>query len=154
MAAMFICCVVAFGQAHYRKDGVAVLNDLKVTPGDTRPGITAKQICDPAFRTGSVRNVTEAEKQQACREYGIDRAHCTGKLYEVDHLASLELAGSNDLKNLWPEPYAGPAGARAKDQVEDGLHRLVCSGKVSLTDAQSCIVEDWYSCGKKHGLLK
>ncbi len=34
--------------------------------------------------------------------------------HEVDHLVSLELGGSNDIRNLWPEPSAGRWGARTR----------------------------------------
>jgi hypothetical protein len=27
--------------------------------------------------------------------------------YELDHLIPLELGGSNDLRNLWPQPFEG-----------------------------------------------
>lgn len=140
--------------AHYRRDGKALLNDLKVTPGAVRQGVTAKQLCDPSFHTGTVRNVPESEKMQACAEYGIDKAHCTGATYEIDHLISLEIGGSNDIKNLWPQPYAGPLGAHQKDIIENALHRQVCAGKISLSDAQTCISQDWYACAKKQGALK
>ena len=34
--------------------------------------------------------------------YGIRGSH-HGSAYEVDHLISLELGGSNEVANLWPE---------------------------------------------------
>ena len=49
--------------------------------------------------------------------------------HEVDHLISLELGGSNAIRNLWPEPYAGRWGARTKDVLENRLHDLVCEGQ-------------------------
>jgi hypothetical protein len=58
------------GQAHYRKHGTVPLNDLTYTPGAT-DGMTAKQLCDPKFRTGTIRNVTTEEKKLVCAEYGI-----------------------------------------------------------------------------------
>jgi hypothetical protein len=50
-----------------------------------------------------VRAVPQAEKRQVYAEYGITEHH-TGD-YEVDHLISLKLCGSNSIKNLWPESY-------------------------------------------------
>jgi hypothetical protein len=64
---------------------------------------------------------------------------------EVDHLISLELGGSNDIKNLWPEPYLPRPGARQKDVLENWLHKQVCSGKMPLSDAQRMIATDWYA---------
>lgn len=74
-----------------------------------------------------------------------------GKLsdYEEDHFISLELGGNpTSIENLWPEPYVSSVagvGARTKDQVEDYLHRQVCSGAMTLAEAQKEITSDWYS---------
>ena len=130
----------------FRQHGQATLNDLTLTPGATIPGVTAKQLCDPDFHTGTVRNVTEEEKLEVCAEYEIDKPHCNGT-YEIDHLISLELGGSNDKKNLWPQHYAEPLGAHDKDKLENALHRMVCADTVSLLEAQTCISKDWYECG-------
>ena len=131
--------------ATFRHDGPAVLNDLVVTPGATGT-MTRAQLCDPNFHTGTVRYVTEAMKHQVCAAYGIARADCTGKKYEIDHLISLELGGSNDLKNLWPQPYFPKPGAKEKDTVENWLHRQVCAkvNPMPLADAQHAISTDWY----------
>ena len=140
-----LCMLVAPAQtAKYRQHGPAVLNDLTVTPGTTS-SMTTAQLCAPTFHTGTVRNVTEATKVQACAEYGISRANCTGKTYEIDHLISLELGGTNDLTNLWPQPYVPKPGAKEKDVVENALHRQVCAGAIPLQQAQKEISTDWYA---------
>lgn len=130
--------------ASYRYNGTVPLNSLTLTPGATS-GLTAAQLCSKTFRTGSVRDVTEATKHSACAEYGLSRADCTGSKVEIDHLISLELGGSNDLKNLWPQPYLPKPGAREKDVVEDELHRQVCAGTIPLATAQHEISTDWYA---------
>jgi len=89
--------------AVYRHNGPALLNDNMITPGAVGT-MTAAQLCDKSFHTGSVRNVSEATKKLACEEYGVESV-CDGKHVEIDHLISLELGGSNDIKNLWPQPY-------------------------------------------------
>jgi hypothetical protein len=61
--------------------------------------------------------------------------------YEYDHLVPLELGGSSDVRNLWPEPYA--AGSYTKDGVENRLNHVVCSGQVSLAAAQQAIATNW-----------
>ncbi|HVI91157.1 MAG TPA: hypothetical protein VM659_22855 [Dongiaceae bacterium] len=58
------------------------------------------RICTAGY-SKTVRNVPTAEKNTVYREYGITN-HRTGE-YEVDHLISLELGGSNDIANLWPQ---------------------------------------------------
>jgi hypothetical protein len=69
---------------------------------------------------------------------------------EVDHLIPLELGGSNDMKNLWPQPDDPRPGSPEKDQLENELHSQVCSGKMPLADAQKCITSNWAECWYKY----
>jgi hypothetical protein len=81
---------------------------------------------------------------------------------EVDHLIPLELGGSNDIKNLWPQPdgqetegkkpgtFEKVVGDAEKDQLENELHRLVCTGRMSLADAQKCIASNWLTCWERY----
>ena len=120
--------------------GVQDLPDPKLTPGATLP-VAAMDVCRPGY-SAKVRNVPATIKTAVYKEYGMaaDKVPCP---CEVDHLISLELGGSNDPKNLWPEPYSGSLGAREKDKLENYLHRRVCNGKISLQDAQGAIKKDW-----------
>ncbi len=114
--------------------------DPSLTPGDVLTTDTS-QICVPGY-TKTVRNVTQAEKAQVYKNYGITSRQ--PKEYEVDHLISLELGGSNDIKNLWPESYiTEPLNAHVKDDLENKLHELVCSGQLPIEQAQSEIAADW-----------
>ena len=63
--------------------------------------------------------------------------------YEVDHIISLELGGSNDISNLYPESYSIQYGARVKDKLENHLHDEVCAGELPITVAQQEIATDW-----------
>lgn len=114
--------------------------DVACTPGAIFPDATKDQICTPGY-SKTVRNVPDAVKSAVYAEYGI-KTHATGE-YEVDHLISLELGGSNDISNLWPEAAAPKPGFHEKDQVENYLHQRVCSGAISLQQAQSQIANDW-----------
>ncbi|MGD0766139.1 MAG: hypothetical protein ABR978_07515 [Dehalococcoidia bacterium] len=62
--------------------------------------------------------------------------------YEEDHLIPLEVGGNPTDPNN-PEPYAEPNGARTKDMVENLLHSRVCSGQMTLADAQSLVAGNW-----------
>ena len=77
--------------------------------------------------------------------YGTPRSEPT----ELDHLVPLELGGSNDATNLWPEypPVPNP-----KDKVENALNAAVCAGRVSLVAAQNAIASDWLTAEKKLGI--
>ncbi|HTP07982.1 MAG TPA: HNH endonuclease [Anaerolineae bacterium] len=118
------------------------LPDSDCTPGAVFSDVTKDQVCVSGYST-SVRNVPESEKNQVYAEYGV-KSHTTGE-YEVDHLISLELGGSNDIANLWPEPAEPRPGFHEKDKVENYLHQQVCSGAMSLADAQAIIATDWMS---------
>lgn len=142
MIAVLLLSVSAIAQtAHYRHHGPALLPDSKVTPGQVSDR-TAAQLCDPHFHTGTVRKVSASTKKKACAFYGV--LHCDGRV-ELDHSISLELGGTNDVSNLWPQPYAPTPGARQKDLVENHLHRQVCSKQMTLAEAQTAIRTDWYA---------
>ena len=116
------------------------LQDSACTPGDILPNVTKQQVCTSGYAT-SVRNVPESEKNQVYAEYGITH-HTTGE-YEVDHLVSLELGGSNDISNLWPEAASPTPGFHQKDMVENYLNSQVCSGAITLQQAQIEIATNW-----------
>src|ERR1700688_2979022 len=88
----------------------------KLTPGDTFD-VTAQDVCTRGYAR-KVRDVPAEMKRQVHREYGIT-SHGPGD-YEIDHLISLELCGSNSIKNLWPESHRTSAwNAQVKDRIED-----------------------------------
>lgn len=118
------------------------LPDRTCTPGDIISAATKEEICTSGY-TKTVRNVPASEKNEVYAEYGIIN-HQTGE-YEVDHLISLELGGSNDISNLWPEAADPRPGSHEKDKVENYLHDQVCSGIVPLQQAQQEIAVDWVS---------
>jgi hypothetical protein len=119
---------------------VNALPDSACTPGAILPDATSDQICQSGY-SSTVRNVPDALKNEVYSEYGIT-SHAPGQ-YEVDHFISLELGGSNDIANLWPEPAEPRPGFHEKDKVENYLHDQVCSGKMSLQDAQLQIATNW-----------
>ena len=58
---------------------------------------------------------------------------------EIDHIVSLELGGSNDIANLYPEKAklsASAPGFHVKDKLENKLHDLVCDGTMTLRSVQ------------------
>jgi hypothetical protein len=131
------------------------LPDPKCTPGSTNPAVTQATIrttiCvkgwtatvrPPASNTGPV-------KKSAMRAYGL--ASSTSGQVELDHLTPLELGGSDDVSNLWPEPSDIPnAGFRnRKDEVENALRAAVCSGRITLAAAQLAIAGNWTTAEAK-----
>ena len=124
------------------------LADPACTPGDIFPNATKDQICVSGY-SSSVRNVPQAEKDQVYASYGIT-SRSTGE-YEVDHLVSLELGGSNDISNLWPELASPTPGFHQKDAVENYMHDQVCTGRIALRDAQVQIATNWLAIWKQMG---
>lgn len=116
------------------------LPDSACTPGAIFADATKDQICTPGY-SKNVRDVPDQEKGAVYAEYGI-ATHSPGQ-YEVDHLISLELGGSNDIANLWPEAAEPRPGFHEKDQVENYLHDEVCRGTISMQQAQAQIATDW-----------
>ena len=124
------------------------LPDSACTPGAILSTGTKEAICVSGY-SRSVRNVPESEKIQDYNEYGISH-HNPGE-YEVDHLVSLELGGSNDISNLWPELASPTPGFHEKDKVENYLHDQVCKGAISLQQAQTEIATNWLAVYKQMG---
>ena len=128
-----------------------LLPNFTLTPGATLP-VTKEQICVKGY-SKSVRNISSNKKLQVFGEYHIDKR---SDKFEIDHLISLELGGSNNLKNLWPQSYTTkPYNAHLKDRLESHLHVLVCNGTISLKEAQDKISINWIKTYDKYfGAIK
>lgn len=127
------------------------LPDPKLTPGVADPAVTqaniGRTICVAGY-TAKVRHVTPAMHRAVFAEYGVNPK--VGGPYEDDHLISLELGGSNDIRNRWPQSYVGKWNAHMKDHLENKLHALVCDGTISLHAAQEAIRTDWETAYAKY----
>lgn len=117
------------------------LPDHACSPGAVFASSTVSDICTPGY-SKSVRNVSAGTKKKVYAEYGISYPQPTGS-YELDHLIPLELGGSNDTANLFPEAAEPAPGFHEKDLVEDYLHQEVCSGSINLAAAQMQIANNW-----------
>jgi hypothetical protein len=125
--------------------------DPACTPGAFDPSVTqaniATTICTSGY-TATVRpstSQTDKAKKTLYAAYGVP----TGTVSELDHLVSLEIGGSNDVANLWPEVGKVP---NPKDSVENALHKAVCSGKVTLAAAQQAIATNWQTAESVLGI--
>jgi hypothetical protein len=99
---------------------------------------------------------TDSIKRQQMQTIGLPWSRASE--FELDHRIPLTLGGApRDRANLWlqswkqaaPEQYNGETAARVKDKLEVRLNRLVCSGQITLDEAQHCIYEDWRACAMK-----
>jgi hypothetical protein len=119
------------------RSGPVVRASWQLTPGVLNPDVTQATIRSTVCRPGWTRTVrppvsyTNALKARGLRQYGLRGPPSS---FQEDHLISLELGGNpNDPRNLWPEPYPRAA---AVDKIENELNHRLCSGSLSLAQAQ------------------
>jgi len=108
-----------------------------LTPGALNAAVTQATIASTICRRGWTRTVrppttyTNVLKERGLAQYGL---RGPPSRFQEDHLISLELGGDpTDPRNLWPEPYPR---ASAVDRIENELNGRVCSGSLTLADAQ------------------
>jgi hypothetical protein len=137
LALLVIGAVVLFFAQPHRHEAPSILADPVRTPGVLNPDVTQANIRSTICRHGWTATIrppvdyTNALKRRQMRQY-----HETGSLsdYQEDHLISLELGGDpTDPRNLWPEPYPR---ASEVDRMENELNAQVCSGQLTLAEAQ------------------
>jgi hypothetical protein len=137
IAIALVLLVAAFFVQRRAPARSAIVASATLTPGalnaDVTPATIHSTICVRGW-TKTVRppvEYTNALKVKQMREYG-ESGDPSG--YQEDHLISLELGGApTDPRNLWPEPYPR---ASSVDEIENELNAKVCSGDLSLADAQ------------------
>jgi hypothetical protein len=120
-----------------RAAGPVLVADPVRTPGVLNPEVRPETIGETICKSGWTRSIrpptsyTNELKVQQMREYGVG-GDPSG--YQEDHLISLELGGHpTDPRNLWPEPRPH---AEEVDRIENALNDKVCSGELSLAEAQ------------------
>jgi hypothetical protein len=108
-----------------------------LTPGVLNPAVTQATIRTTICRPGWTRTVrppvsyTNELKRRGLLQYGL---RGPPSAYQEDHLISLEMGGSpTDPRNLWPEPYPRAA---AVDKIENELNHRICTGSMTLAQAQ------------------
>jgi len=128
-----------------------------LTPGAINPAVTQanihSNICVSGWTTTVRPPVTytnQLKYSQLHSGYNLD-SDMSLKDYEEDHQVPLEVGGSpTSAQNLWPEPRNIRLGAALKDELENRMHDLVCSGQVTLKTAQSVFMINWESGYKKY----
>lgn len=128
------------------------LPDPHCTPGSIDPVVNQANIhqtvCVKGWEAAVGLRPPEAQTQDfkynhAYPAYGVP----DGTKTELDHFIPLELGGSNDATNLWPEPETSIPNK--KDGIEDAAREAVCDGQMTLAVAQKAIAENWVSLGQQ-----
>jgi hypothetical protein len=137
VAAALLLLTLAYFNPHGATSKGPYPADLVRTPGVVNPDVIQANIASTVCKHGWTRTIrpptdyTNALKVRQMREYGVPGPRSD---YQEDHLISLELGGHpTDARNLWPEPY--PRAAEM-DTIENQLNEKVCSGELSLDEAQ------------------
>ena len=105
-----------------------------INPNVTQDNIK-QTICVPGW-SAKVRppvSYTNRYKAELIAKQGF------GKMadYELDHILPIGIAGSpTNKQNLWLQPWEGKCGAKVKDVQERLYHNYVCSGRITLQQAQ------------------
>jgi hypothetical protein len=120
--------------------------DTRLTPGDV---ITTDStiVCVSGYAKRT-RNVPDELKKKVYNDYDLPYPQSASQ-FQIDHLIPLELGGSNDLSNLWPQATNIETGFDQKNKLEQYLHDSVCDGSMTLSEAQSMIRNDWLAAYKK-----
>ncbi len=117
--------------------------DPACTPGSVDPEVTQATISITICVRGWTATIRPPSSETTALKHDVAYPAYSippGTVSELDHQVPLELGGSNDITNLWPETGAVP---NAKDPVENDLRADVCSGELTLTQAQDAIAADW-----------
>lgn len=130
-----------------KTDDQAWLPDPRCTPGTLNSAVTQDTIHETICLHGYTKTIrppvsyTNDLKTKGIQDYGY--ADKNLKHYEEDHFISLQLGGHpSDPRNLWPEPHPS---INEKDRVENYLRKQVCTGEMTLAEAQWQISQNWYS---------
>ena len=128
------------------------LPDRRCTPGSIDTVVAQANIRSTICTSGYTRTIRPPESQTEHAKfdvsypaYGIQG----DPVSELDHLVPLELGGSNDITNLWPELGSIP---NPKDAEENALNSAVCRGQVTLAAAQAAVAHDWETAESVLGL--
>jgi anti-sigma factor RsiW len=118
----------------------AIVPNRYLTPGAAR-NVTLSEVCSMPHEEVAV-DVSATVRRKVLAEYGIANARPDD--YEIDYLIAPGLGGTDDIRNLWPEPYkTAEWNAHVKDALEERLHQMVCAHQIDLPTAQHAIASNW-----------
>jgi hypothetical protein len=142
------CGLAACGAATYSES--SGLPNIKLTPGAINRAVTQANIRSTICVVGWTATVrppvsytNNLKYSQLHSGYNLD-GDLNMKDYEEDHIVPLETGGNpSSPLNLFPEPHNIKYGSYVKDQLENRMHQLVCSGKITLRVAQAVFLNNW-----------
>jgi len=134
--------------------GEPALPNPTLTPGAVMANLTLDSIVTPGFVTHNhLRDVSQSTKHRVFISYF---GYKPSAPYVIDHLIPLSLGGSNETKNLWPQPVPE---AKRKDKLARQMAVLLreCykqqgpkAAAALLTKFQAEISTDWQAAFSKY----
>lgn len=148
VSAAALIALAALAAFLWQNQSTALVREGAIPRRDLTPGATS--VIDRASActlSDNVPGIPDALKRQVLKEYGVSEARANA--YEIDFLITPALGGSDNPRNLWPEPYSQTRwNAHVKDALQDHFQNLVCSGKMDLQTAQREIAQNWVAAYK------
>lgn len=141
MAVFALVAAAVFGMPSFAS---AQLPSIE-TPG-AKAKVTEVEVCAADYES-TVKPLSPWQIGQAMSRYG---RRLDDKGVQIDHLIPVNLGGTNDPDNLWPQPVQRELGPDAKDELEVKLHKMVCGKQLSLKAAQDAIKKDWVKAYKQY----
>jgi hypothetical protein len=112
--------------------------DPACTPGVALYYKTRVDLCSPDYQH-VIAPISAAARLRIWASYGL-----TGRDgYAITRLVPPSLGGTDDDANLWPIKRSARAALKAKRELEDRIHQIVCSRNMSLARAQRRLAHDW-----------
>ena len=143
----FLSCSIDFNTSVYKQETYdRVYPDPLLTKGSVFENLSVETLCSKDY-TRQARKVPSSLKAEVYKRYGIEK---TANLV-IDHFVNLGIGGDNKIENLWPQPIrqSQGLGSRQKDEVENYLRKKICSGMISISDAQDLVKTDWAKVYRK-----
>jgi cytochrome c-type biogenesis protein CcmH/NrfF len=133
----------------------AAYDDRGALNPDVTQDTIAQTICLPGY-TKSVRpaaGYASDVKRILMERAGMNPG--SAQYYELDYVIPLALGGHpTDRRNFALQILEGKNGAKRKDRIEAKLQCMVCSGQVTIADAQREILTDWQAAYQRHAQAK
>ncbi|HYN27646.1 MAG TPA: hypothetical protein VES94_05045, partial [Burkholderiales bacterium] len=125
--------------------------DRGVFNPDVTQETIGQTICVPGYTKAVRPPITFINRVKETLLTRAGRDHAEASRYKLDHIVPLALGGHpRKLENLELERRDGASSAKRKNRIEAKLQCLVCSGQVTLADAQQEISTDWQAADNRY----
>lgn len=119
--------------------------DYACTPGGVFADVLRGDLCKRGYAS-SVKAISAKTKDAVFSAYTI--AEFDRKQYTLDRFAPINLGGTNDVQNIWPQPTKDVS---SKNKVESFLFEEMCSGRITVSESQELASTNWQ---KVYALIK